>query len=344
MKRVIAVICALVMVLSMTACGKLEISKEIGTINDRSITKAEYMYYLETVKEQMLMEANPEDVEAFWEAEIDGEKASEAAKKKALEELLRIEIACIKAEEAGLSLSGADKSQIRGTVKTTNADQKMQIDAVQEATGLSDTQLINLLEKTTLASLYANHIDETNAELINPTDEEVKAAYESEYVHVKHILINSTNEATTTEGKTEEEVAAINEAYKAEQKAKADEALAKAKAGVNFDTLVKEYGQDPGMEQSPDGYTFTKGTMVPEFESASYALAVGQVSELVESSYGWHIIKKYALPTSGDDYDQAIEAVKSALSQEKFNVILDSFKSEMTIELNQKAIDGIKVK
>ena len=67
-------------------------------------------------------------------------------------------------------IGGAEKSQIRATVMTSNAEQKMQIDSVQDATGLSDSQLIALLEKTTLASAYANHINETNPDLINPTD------------------------------------------------------------------------------------------------------------------------------------------------------------------------------
>ncbi|MCI5971133.1 MAG: peptidylprolyl isomerase, partial [Oscillospiraceae bacterium] len=47
----------------------------------------------------------------------------------------------------------------------------------------------------------------------------------------------------------------------------------------------------PGLSQNPDGYTFTKGDMVKEFEDAAYNLDVGKVSTPVKSAYGYHIIK-----------------------------------------------------
>lgn len=66
----------------------------------------------------------------------------------------------------------------------------------------------------------------------------------------------------------------------------------RAKAGEDFAELVAEYGQDPGMQQSPEGYTFTRGVMVPEFESATEALEIGDISGVVESQFGYHIIKR----------------------------------------------------
>ncbi|MGN1059865.1 MAG: peptidylprolyl isomerase, partial [Clostridia bacterium] len=345
---------------SMAGCGKLQISREIAKVNGRVVTKAEYLYYLENVKQQMLSESGTQDTEGFWDAEIDGEKASEAAKKKALEEMLRVEIACIKAEEKGLTVPSEDQKQIRAMVKSTDRNQKAQVDALQEATGLSDDQLINLLNKTSLANAFASDINANDPDSLTPTDEEIAAAYQQKYVHVKHILIGNTDEsangaadgvqapaspdAEATEAPSEEDAAAAAEAYKAEQKAKAAEVLEKAKAGADFDALVKEYGEDPGMESSPDGYTFTKGSMVAEFEDAAFALGVGEISDLVETTYGWHIIKKYELPTAGDDYDKAVQSIKGELSQDKYNALIDSYKSDMTIEIRQGVVDGIKVK
>jgi len=343
MKRMAALTCVLCLLLSLTGCGKLQISREIAKVNGRIVTKAEYMYYLENVKQQMLSESGATDAENFWEAEIDGEKASEAAKKKALEEMLRVEMACIKAEEKGLTVSEDELKQIRATVKATDSASKAQVDSVKEMTGLSDDGLISVFTKTALASAYATDLNQNDPEALTPSKEEIAAAYEQEYVHVKHILISNTENTTATDEAEGEATTMPAEEYTAQQKELAESVLQKAKAGEDFDRLVQTYGEDPGMESTPEGYTFTKGQMVAAFESASYALEVGAISDLVETEYGWHIIKRYKLPTSGTSYDEAVQTLTSSLAQDKYNAILDSYKSEMTIEIHQNVIDGVKV-
>jgi len=72
----------------------------------------------------------------------------------------------------------------------------------------------------------------------------------------------------------------------------ANELLLRARAGEDFDMLVQEYGQDPGMFNNPEGYTFITGTMVPEFYEATKNLAIGEISDLVPSMHGYHIIKR----------------------------------------------------
>ncbi len=342
MKKLVVLACVCCLALSFAGCGKLQISREIATVNDRVLMKAEFMYYLESVKALMLQESGTTDSAGFWDAEIDGVKASEAAKNRALEEMLRIEIACIKAEEKGLSASEELLKQNREFVNSNDRETKANLDALLSVTGLSKSQLLDLQDKAALAMAFYEDVAANDADSVMPTDEEVQTAYEQEYVHVKHVLIGNTpEEQATAEGEATD---ASNEAFLAEKKALAEEVLAKAKAGSNFDTLVAEYGEDPGMTETPEGYTFTKGAMVAEFEEASFAMAVGDVSELVETSYGWHIIKKYALPTSGTDYDNAVSAIKSQLSQDKYNALLDSFKSDMTIKIEQNVVNGVKVK
>lgn len=75
-------------------------------------------------------------------------------------------------------------------------------------------------------------------------------------------------------------------------KKKAEDILAKVKAGGDFAQIAKEESQDPGSAAVGGdlGY-FGKGKMVPDFENAAFALKVGEVSGLVKTPYGYHIIK-----------------------------------------------------
>jgi len=66
----------------------------------------------------------------------------------------------------------------------------------------------------------------------------------------------------------------------------------RALAGENFDMLVAEYGQDPGMQANPQGYTFGPNQMVPEFEQGTRDLEIGGISEPIQSSFGFHIIQR----------------------------------------------------
>ena len=86
-----------------------------------------------------------------------------------------------------------------------------------------------------------------------------------------------------------------------------------------FRELADEYSEDPGRETYPTGYTFTTGAMVPEFEAAAYALAEGAVSEIVESSFGYHILLRLPL-----DKAAAADAVRETYFTDFFSDRVES--------------------
>ena len=129
------------------------------------------------------------------------------------------------------------------------------------------------------------------------TDEEVAEFIASvPYVSAKHILLMTVN------GDTGE---ALDAETVAKAKQTADELLAQLQAEADptkraelFDTLMFEYNEDPGLAVFPQGYTFTYDEMYPVFEEAVFALEDYEISGIVESQAGYHIIMR--VPTHRD--------------------------------------------
>jgi len=94
--------------------------------------------------------------------------------------------------------------------------------------------------------------------------------------------------------------------------------LKRVKAGENFEALAREYSTDTGSkENGGDLGWFGKGRMVPDFEKATFALQPGQVSDIVESPFGFHIIKVEGR-RNGDP-----QAAEQQVEQEKEKKLID---------------------
>ncbi|MCL2405512.1 MAG: peptidylprolyl isomerase [Defluviitaleaceae bacterium] len=77
---------------------------------------------------------------------------------------------------------------------------------------------------------------------------------------------------------------------------RAEAILARLANGEDFDTLMATYSEDPGLVTSPDGYVFLEGAMVPEFFTATNNLEIGEISGLVQTIHGFHIVMRIDPP------------------------------------------------
>lgn len=122
-----------------------------------------------------------------------------------------------------------------------------------------------------------------------PTEEELdQYIQDKDLLAARHILL-MTKDPDTGEDLSEEAAA--------QKKAKAEELLAQLQAiedseqrSETFSQLMKENSEDSGLTSFPNGYLFTSGDMVEEFETATRELEIGGMSGIVESDYGYHII------------------------------------------------------
>jgi len=123
------------------------------------------------------------------------------------------------------------------------------------------------------------------------TDQDLQAYYDQhrdeyrvpEQVKVSHILIKTPLPAPGAK----EDAKAI-----ADARAKAEGVLKEVKAGGDFAKLAEKYSDDPGSAKTGGDLGWIgRGRTVPEFEKAAFSLAKGQTSDLVKSSYGFHIIR-----------------------------------------------------
>lgn len=185
-----------------------------------------------------------------------------------------------------------------------------------------------------------NKLAETLVKDVTPSEEAIQKYYDDnkylfsipEQVRAKHILFSISDLKTGID---------YDAVKKAEIKKKAEEVLAEIKAGANFDELMNKYSEDPGTQSNPNGYTFSRGQMVKPFEDASFSMNIGEISNLVETSFGYHIIKlEEKLPEKELTLNEVRENIIMEISPQEqqlyFNNFVEKLKSESVIVNNLK--------
>jgi len=147
----------------------------------------------------------------------------------------------------------------------------------------------------------------TEADAKKVYEEKIGQAKPEQEIHARHILVETEDEAK--------------------------EVAERLNKGEDFATLANEKSKDPGTEGGDLGF-FTRGRMVKPFEDAAFALDVGEVSEPVETPFGWHIIKveekrDQPLPS----FDQVKEIIIAQLLQKKAQDVVTDLRKAAKIEV-----------
>ncbi len=176
----------------------------------------------------------------------------------------------------------------------TNSDYK----TILESNRLSDKVFAQLTVTNELIPLLISHYYEKI-----DASKTSEFAISDGYVCARHILISKNRENAYGLIKDIEE---------------------KLKDGEDFSSLEDKYGEDVGMNERPYGYFFKKGTMVKEFEDAAFALNIGQISGIVTTDYGYHIIQRLDITPSSLFQSPEYETVRAYAAVKHFNDAADS--------------------
>ena len=198
--------------------------------------------------------------------------------------------------------------------------------------GLNEKDLRELIRRNVIIE---NHVEQVVVPKQTVTDAEVKAFYDKnpetftqpEQVRASHILITLDAKAT--------------DADKKKAKEKVDGLLKQIKAGADFAKLAQENSGCPSSKQGGDLGYFGKGQMVKPFEETAFAMKPGEVSGVVETQFGYHIIKlterKAPSKVAFDDVKAKIaDSLKRKKVSEAINATLEDAKKKAKIEVYLK--------
>lgn len=259
----------------LTGCGSRENTKlvlttgfakdEIFRIEEISCSKAEMMVYLTNIQNHY------ETVygSRIWETNIDGTSLEENVKETALAKMAQIKAMTLLAKEHKVELTEEEEKKVKAAAAeyyTSLNDREKQLMDVNEDT------IQTLYSEFAMANkLYHYLIKDINPEI---SDDEART------ITVEHILIKTYN--LDENGMKEEYTSyAKEQAYKT-----ALDVAKRARNGEDFHQLADAYNEDDSMI-----YSFGKGEMEQGFEEAAFNLGTNEISGVVETQFGYHVIK-----------------------------------------------------
>lgn len=238
---------------------------EVFRVEEMSCSLAEMMVYLTTTQSRY------ENVygERIWETNLDGVTLEENMKDMVLAQLSQIKAMNLLAIQEQVELSEEEKSKAKEAAnefyETLSKEERKVLNADKDL-------MERLYREYALANkVYYHIIKDVNSEV---SDDEART------ITVDHILIK-TYSLDENNQKIE-----YNQEQKREAFSRAREVLQKAKEGISFDSLIATYNEDTQSQ-----YSFGKGEMNLGYETAAFNLGKGEISDIVETEYGYHIIK-----------------------------------------------------
>lgn len=338
--KLIAVLSAVaVLICSFTGCVIVNTNPAVR-VNETDLTRNEYGYYMYIQLSQSIQEAGVDvndaaAIEAYLDSKTDGKKNIDIIREKAADEGAKLLVQYNKAIEMGIELSEEDKAQLASDIDSMKEQSGGQQGYETQLASLGTTPdaFESLYEKNMIISKLGEKLIEEGSMAVS--DEEIESYIRENYIKAAHILFLTQDQQTGQ---------AFDEETINQKRAQAEETLAKINNGEDFMTLMNELSEDTGLATYPEGYEFTKGQMVPQFEEAAFALEENKVSEIVETSYGFHIIKRLPFEITAEKIEEYKEDAKTACESDKLEALTEEWKQASEIKTFKSVINDFGLK
>lgn len=362
MKKWASALLALVMVLSMlTGCSQDQVStgevtgeeagifyeitgipsdKTVMTVSGVNVTAEEYLYwmaYLCASVEYNLINYNAyygmydeivnDDGTLNWDAAFqDSASLAEYVREETESTIAFYTAIEIMAEKYNALLDDADKTAIVESLNTaiTDLGGQEEFEAYLKKLGITQDTFQDMSASSYLFDNLLLLVLDENSELYLEPEK-----YNNYATYADHILFMTID---TDSGK------ALSADLMGQQRSLAEQTLAALRESDDpitlFSELADKYSEDTGRPDNPNGYIFTPGTMVQSFEDAANALEPGEISDIVESDYGYHIIlRKDLLQALEEDPEQRV-----SLAEKHLTTLLAILADDATV----KIMDDVK--
>jgi foldase protein PrsA len=291
-KQLLVSLTFVVLAVFLAGCGMVRVNPEVDNntivakVSGEGVKKEEFNKMFGIFKAQYEQQFGTE----VWEQEVDGRKFDDVAREKLLDMLIDEKLQMKKAAELGITVTDDEvNAEVEKAKKYFDSEDKFNEFLKGQSMDL------DYFKQSVKKELTVNKLTDKLAGNIAVTDEEVKAYYDThqnEFMSVKasHILLDTKEEA--------------------------EKMLVRVKAGENFGELAKQNSKDPSAkENSGDLDYFRHGDMVEPFEKAAFALKPGEISEIVQTDFGFHIIK--VEDSKLDKFEDVKEQLKGSMLSDK---------------------------
>lgn len=310
LKQSLALVLALCMGLAVTACQNSDTGAvEEGVkakVNDKVITQEEYDENLSVYKKMVETQYGAD----AWNMEIsEGQTMGSHYESNLLDQMIMDLLLVDAAEKEGVTITDEElQGELDNFKSYLETDEKYQ--QFLESYGMSEDYLKESLRKEYLI----NHYLSIKIENLQPSEEELQTLFNdlkmNESVRASHILV-----------KTEDE---------------AKDVIDRLNKGEGFEELAKELSKDTASAQKGGDLDYFEYTdMVQPFSEAAFSMEVGEISEPVQSEFGYHIIK---VTDKKVDSAATLESKKSVLTEYyksfKYEELLETLKNEANIIKN----------
>jgi peptidyl-prolyl cis-trans isomerase C len=299
-----------------SAIGSEEGGKMAVMVNGREILEEEVSKEVGRLLSQLSGRIDPQQLESM----------KGMIRQQAVDNIINRMLLEQEAEKAKVEVTqeeiDARAGQVKGGFSTPEAfNEQLAATGLTEAGFMQEVELAIRIEK--LLEQKTSVLEKTgDDEARGFYDENIERFKQAEQVEASHILLRI--EETDTD------------AVKAEKKQKIEDLLVQARGGADFAELAREHSDCPSKTRDGELGLFPRGQMVGEFEDAAFSLEVGQISEVVETQFGYHIIKltdrKAASTVPFDDSKPDIIAfMDNQKQQQAVASFIDSLRADATI-------------